>query len=103
MMIFCMILEHGSTHGHSHGRLSHSRNRLTQLAVTDDNENDETYPSPPPPQSKERALAHSHSAGQMNMRGVFLHVLSDALGSVIVIISALVSILLFYCSVAWNL
>lgn len=30
----------------------------------------------------------------MNMRGVFLHVLSDALGSVIVIISALVSLLL---------
>nr|CAH7757232.1 unnamed protein product [Callosobruchus chinensis] len=77
------------------------RNRLTQLAVTDDNENDETYPSPPPPSSKEAAAltqghGHSHgepkrvhSAGEMNMRGVFLHVLSDALGSVIVIISAL--------------
>lgn len=32
------------------------------------------------------------SAAQMNMRGVFLHVLSDALGSVIVIISALILI-----------
>ncbi|KAJ8927198.1 hypothetical protein NQ314_020476, partial [Rhamnusium bicolor] len=82
--------EHGSSHGHSHGRLTHSRNRLTQLAVTDDNENDETYPSPPPQPSQERVLTHSHSAGHMNMRGVFLHVLSDALGSVIVIISALV-------------
>ena len=30
------------------------------------------------------------SGGQMNMRGVFLHVMADALGSVIVIISALV-------------
>ncbi|KAK7475253.1 hypothetical protein BaRGS_00033484, partial [Batillaria attramentaria] len=30
------------------------------------------------------------SAGQMNMKGVFLHVLGDALGSVIVIISSLV-------------
>ncbi|KAJ8953806.1 hypothetical protein NQ318_006654 [Aromia moschata] len=47
-------------------------------------------PSPPPLPSKENVLAHNHSAGQMNMRGVFLHVLSDALGSVIVIISALV-------------
>ncbi|CAH0560216.1 unnamed protein product [Brassicogethes aeneus] len=87
--------EHGSSHGHSHGRLSHSRNRLTQLAVTDDNENDETF-SPPPPVQQAVAIpqlgahGHSHGAQQMNMRGVFLHVLSDALGSVIVIISALV-------------
>ncbi|CAH1956916.1 unnamed protein product [Acanthoscelides obtectus] len=100
-LIGLLILhEHGGSHGHSHGRLSHSRNRLTQLAVTDDNENDETYPSPLP--AKEGASltdghGHSHgeprrphSAGEMNMRGVFLHVLSDALGSVIVIISALV-------------
>ena len=44
---------------------------------------------------------HSHSApkggevtknsgSQMNMRGVFLHVMADALGSVVVIISALI-------------
>ncbi|CAH1161091.1 unnamed protein product [Phyllotreta striolata] len=82
--------EHGSSHGHSHGRLSHSRNRLTQLAITDDNENDETFPSPPPAQKEAKKVEPSHSAGQMNMRGVFLHVLSDALGSVIVIVSALV-------------
>ncbi|XP_065159874.1 proton-coupled zinc antiporter SLC30A1 isoform X2 [Atheta coriaria] len=93
--------EHGSAHGHSHGghghshggRLKTSRNRLTQLAVTDDNENDETYPSPPP-QPRHGDDNHSHapppSATQMNMRGVFLHVLSDALGSVIVIISAVI-------------
>ncbi|XP_019877251.2 zinc transporter 1 [Aethina tumida] len=89
--------EHGSSHGHSHGRLSHSRNRLTQLAVTDDNENDETFQSPPQPdpaadmaQRLASPHGHSHSATQMNMRGVFLHVLSDALGSVIVVISALI-------------
>lgn len=43
--------------------------------------------------------SHSHDckkeskaqeAGHLNMRGVFLHVLADALGSVVVIISALV-------------
>ena len=38
---------------------------------------------------------HSHGGGggsssQMNMRGVFLHVMGDALGSVVVIISALI-------------
>ena len=35
-------------------------------------------------------LSISDSSAQLNMRGVFLHVLGDALGSVIVIISALV-------------
>lgn len=63
---------------------------MTQLAITDDNENDETFPSPTP-RIDDKKMEHSHSAGQMNMRGVFLHVLSDALGSVIVIVSALVS------------
>ena len=30
------------------------------------------------------------AASQMNMRGVFLHVMADALGSVVVIISAII-------------
>ena len=51
------------------------------------------------PKSVEDAQNHSHnepknnagSAGsQMNMRGVFLHVMGDALGSVVVIVSALI-------------
>ena len=41
------------------------------------------------PSSNHHGHAHG-DASQMNMRGVFLHVLSDALGSVIVIISALI-------------
>ncbi|KAJ9592542.1 hypothetical protein L9F63_015777, partial [Diploptera punctata] len=82
--------EHGSAHGHSHGGFSRSHTRLTHLVATDDNENDETFrpPVPPPPSS---VLGHSHNMNnpsQMNMRGVFLHVLADALGSVIVIASA---------------
>lgn len=35
-------------------------------------------------------LEEDDSAGQLNMRGVFLHVLGDALGSVIVVVNALV-------------
>ena len=35
-------------------------------------------------------LYFSASSSQLNMRAVFLHVLGDALGSVIVIISALI-------------
>lgn len=97
-----VISEHGSTLGHSHG-ISRSHNRLSTLVggVTDDNENDDAFrptvpppapppPPPPPPPPIKRAHGHSHDASQMNMRGVFLHVLSDALGSVIVIISALI-------------
>ncbi len=52
-------------------------------------------------QTHEGAASHNHSHGNgtvpqkrasrnMNMHGVFLHVLADALGSVIVIISALI-------------
>lgn len=42
------------------------------------------------PNIKKAAHGHSHDSSQMNMRGVYLHVLSDALGSIIVIISALI-------------
>lgn len=33
---------------------------------------------------------HSHDASQLNMHGVFLHVLGDAFGSIIVIINAII-------------
>ncbi|XP_031785317.1 zinc transporter 1 isoform X2 [Nasonia vitripennis] len=90
----CLFHEHGHGHGgHSHS-ISRSHNRLSTLVGTDDNENDETYR---PPSPLKRAGGHGHGHGhshgdgsQMNMRGVFLHVLSDALGSVIVIVSALI-------------
>ncbi|EZA47369.1 hypothetical protein DMN91_006807 [Ooceraea biroi] len=83
----CLFHEHGSAHGHSHGK-SRSHNRLSTLVGTDDNENDEAYRASTP--QVKRAHGHTHDASQMNMRGVFLHVLSDALGSVIVIVSALI-------------
>jgi len=37
----------------------------------------------------------------MNMRGVFLHLLADALGSVIVIVSALVRIVLAFSNLVF--
>lgn len=106
LLSFFFLAEHGHTHSHSHGGFSRSRTRLTHLVATDDNENDETFqpPVPPAPSSllssdrkKDGRCQQSHShnsngASQMNMRGVFLHVLADALGSVIVIASASVCI-----------
>lgn len=105
-----MFSEHGSgaSHSQTHSTgLSRSHARLTHLIGTDDiNENDATYKPPTPPAERKRLAGwghgHSHGGGgghahggfdeasQMNMRGVFLHVLADALGSVIVVISALV-------------
>uniref|UniRef100_A0A8D8LKA6 Zinc/cadmium resistance protein n=1 Tax=Cacopsylla melanoneura TaxID=428564 RepID=A0A8D8LKA6_9HEMI len=94
---------HGVSHGHSHGGgggiTKKSHTRLTQLVsvgaatATDDAENDDRFVPPPPmasPPPAEHGHGHSHDTSQMNMRGVFLHVLADALGSVIVIISATV-------------
>ncbi|KAL0273378.1 UNVERIFIED_CONTAM: hypothetical protein PYX00_006059 [Menopon gallinae] len=84
-------------HGHSHSGLSRSHTRLGHLVGTDDiNENDQNFKPPPPPAIHEKKkVSHGHShhfddGAQMNMRGVFLHVLADALGSVIVVVSALI-------------
>ena len=58
----------------------------------DDNENDSPYAAPAPAltNGKSKKEAKPKSAQQLNMRGVFLHVLADALGSIVVIVSALV-------------
>jgi len=106
----CLFHEHGGhAHGHSHGggnkRPAHhgTHSHLAALGVVDDDVD--------MPKSVEDALqghghghshghGHGHSHGgqksakaessgsQMNMRGVFLHVAADALGSVVVIVSA---------------
>lgn len=77
-----LLYEHGGSHSHG------SQSNLARLSNTDDNENNSfMYQNPPPPALKH---GHSHDPSQMNMRGAFLHVLSDALGSIIVVISALV-------------
>lgn len=108
-MFRSVLAEHGGHHGHSHG-LTRNHSKLAQLADIDEDENGDLPPPPevtPPQPIKAKSAGgggghghshgggmshgHSHSSAQMNMRGAFLHVLSDALGSVIVIISALVS------------
>ena len=116
--MFFFLLEHGGHHGHSHG-LTSTHNKLAQLGNdTDDNENNSfMYQNAvsflshvtfvmliwnclvslqsAPAIKKPTSHGHSHDSSQMNMRGAFLHVLSDALGSVIVVISALVSFIYF--------
>ena len=104
---------HGHSHGPSHG---HSRLKINSGSATDlgDLEINEIYQqndcpldrqTPEPPElnntskqttvqlinkKEEKELKKkAASSQQMNMRGVFLHVLADALGSVIVCVSAL--------------
>ncbi|EEB17227.1 Cobalt uptake protein COT1, putative [Pediculus humanus corporis] len=74
--------------------ISEHGNPLNTVAQDDINENDQNFKTPSSTlMEKKRSRGHSHSfrdASQMNMRGIFLHVLADALGSVVVVISALV-------------
>ncbi|XP_058837092.1 proton-coupled zinc antiporter SLC30A1-like [Topomyia yanbarensis] len=92
----CLLHKHGGGHMHSHGGLTHqhglggSHGNLTHVTNSDDNENKSfMYQNGNSIEKRTSHHGHSHDS-QMNMHGAFLHVMSDALGSVIVIISALV-------------
>ncbi|XP_028157462.1 zinc/cadmium resistance protein [Ostrinia furnacalis] len=98
--------EHGSSHGHSHGGVPPPSNvrHLTEIVnsnadmalghnATDTEETDEMVPPKNlklPNNNKQTPRRTNNDPGHMNMKGVFLHVLSDALGSLIVVGSALV-------------
>ncbi|CAH3991925.1 unnamed protein product [Pieris brassicae] len=94
--------EHGSSHGHTHGGVPPPSNvrHLTELVnsnadmalghVTTDNEETDEMVPPKVDKLPKKQAPKSTDPGHLNMKGVFLHVLSDALGSIIVVISALV-------------
>jgi len=93
----CLFHEHGSSHGHSHGISRSTHSHLTDLADKDPEKegiSEISYPGEKAGGGGGHGHSHGHShadsASNMNMRGVFLHVMADALGSVIVIISALI-------------
>jgi len=102
----CLFHEHGGGHGHSHGGHGHghshgghgTHSHLAALANTDGEvpksiEDAQNHHLNAEPKKTSGKNGHSHGGGsssQMNMRGVFLHVMGDALGSVVVIISALI-------------
>merc|ERR1719470_409794 len=96
----CLFHEHGSSHGHSHGLSRSTHSHLTDLADKDEKDDipEISYSGAEKAGGGGHGHGHGHghshggggSASQMNMRGVFLHVMADALGSVIVIISAVI-------------
>uniref|UniRef100_A0A182Y2U9 Zinc transporter 1 n=1 Tax=Anopheles stephensi TaxID=30069 RepID=A0A182Y2U9_ANOST len=92
----CLLHKHGGGHiGHSHGGGLSQAKQISgshgNLGNADDNEDKSfMYQQNGTAAKKPSHHGHSHDSSQMNMRGAFLHVLSDALGSVVVIISALI-------------
>lgn len=93
------------SHGHSHGGMSHGHSHGSKKAAAEPTAalqpipnsarghlssfvgDDDAEDSPALADGRPRPAG---GAQQMNMRGVFLHVLADAIGSVIVVISGLV-------------
>lgn len=123
-----LLLLRGHAHGHSHGGHGHSHahshgstNKLTEAVDTmakekmnlhdgdgeDDDEDIDVKVSEVVANMEDgvlevdviRGKPKIKSSAQLNMRGVFLHVLGDALGSLVVIISAL---LIIFCEGDWK-
>ncbi|KAK3516829.1 hypothetical protein QTP70_023706 [Hemibagrus guttatus] len=114
-----LCLFHGHAHSHSHGKPKHPRANMSKSEMSTDcgSAGEETnnlvggHGSPNGANTDSRGAAelsavqlngeleHEHdfeheqdtsSASQLNMHGVFLHVLGDALGSVIVVVNAII-------------
>lgn len=77
--------EDGHGHDHSAGAIKHAHNHDEAEAGGHDHDQDDHGHS-----HGAGGGGHGHSHGNMNMRGVFLHVLGDALGNVGVIAAGLV-------------
>ncbi|XP_061176020.1 proton-coupled zinc antiporter SLC30A1-like isoform X2 [Saccostrea echinata] len=91
---------HGGGHGHSHG------GETEKLEACDHEESKELVERGTKEVTTTNGIVKLEldnpkvaSSSQLNMRGVFLHVLGDALGSVIVIISALI---IWLCEGDWR-
>ncbi|GAA6111525.1 zinc transporter 1a [Tachysurus ichikawai] len=112
-----LCLFHGHAHAHSHGKSKHNRTNMSKSEMSTEcgSNGEETnnlvggHGSPNGVNSDSRGPAEfsavqlngelehepdldlehdSSSSSQLNMRGVFLHVMGDALGSVIVVVNA---------------
>ncbi|KCV69767.1 hypothetical protein H696_04176 [Fonticula alba] len=87
---------HGHSHSHSHG--SPADTPLLELTLpsstapeTEDDDLHADLHEQQQQQQQQHDHGHSHGhGGDLNIRGVFLHILGDALGSVAVVISALI-------------
>ncbi|KAH6935708.1 hypothetical protein HPB50_008281 [Hyalomma asiaticum] len=84
---------HDAEHGHSHSRGHHHSLPTVEEVVLqglEEDINDNRFRIGAAAADGSRDTAPSSTGGQLNIRGVYLHILADALGSVVVIISSLV-------------
>ncbi|KAK5089483.1 Zinc resistance conferring protein [Exophiala xenobiotica] len=88
--------DQGEDHSHDHVQHNHSGLRTndqkqtygaTSVAIADAHQH---HIHTQPKDSKPSSGGHGHSHGDLNMRGVFLHVMGDALGNIGVIATALI-------------
>jgi solute carrier family 30 (zinc transporter), member 5/7 len=102
---------HGHSHGHDHGahvhNHSHSHSSSHDKAHDNHDANHDNhdhqpssnlatpafppFSSPPSPNVPVTVKDHAHAHANENMQGIFLHILADALGSVAVIISTVLT------------
>lgn len=82
----CLFREHGHSHSRGH---HHSLPTVEEVVLQglEEDINDNRFRIGG---DEGRGTAPSSTGGQLNIRGVYLHILADALGSVVVIISSLV-------------
>lgn len=78
---------HHHGHDHSHGGHDHCHSHSHAHSKTDDHHSHNS-PSPMTINAAPHSHAHSHDENE-NMRGIFLHVLADTMGSAAVIVSTL--------------
>lgn len=90
-----LVLFSGHAHGHSHGghshRDPHKEGELKNGEVPGDTSIKLTEDVEEVVDDSVEVVSTKHtSSEQLNMKGVFLHVMGDALGSIVVIVSALI-------------
>ena len=88
LLMFVFFLGHG--HGDSHGGNGHIHLPQDEIVVIDTESGIAKQNGNVGGTKEITTKSKKHKSKNMNMHGVFLHVLADALGSVIVIISALI-------------
>ncbi|KAL8584818.1 hypothetical protein ACOMHN_037523 [Nucella lapillus] len=95
-----LFLFHSHAHSHFHGNMKHDEeNKKEEFIIGKNEENSNPEGNPMASRgsitieyefhASASANAKARTSHQLNMKGVFLHVLGDALGSVVVIISSL--------------
>lgn len=82
--------DHNHDHGHDHEHHSHSNGHVRQPSAANAHKHHNHNQPKDAQSSGGHGHGHGHSHGDLNMRGVFLHVMGDALGNIGVIATALI-------------